>query len=179
MMTRLRLCLFLLLGAVAPLRAETAPILWDRVSIAPMKTSIYVGTVTLVPGVFVREGSTLAATYEAKVFPWFFWGEHGRITITLTEADPMSLIRICCQLPYRADGKTDPIARTVMETYVTRMTHEKYASTYHKVVNSLRTMFHAKPNSTTLLNFVALVKWVSPDAATKLCADVGMPEPTH
>jgi hypothetical protein len=99
--------------------------------------------------------------------------------ITLIEADPMSLIRICCQLPYRADGKTDPIARTVMETYVTRLAHEKYAGTYHKVVNSLRTMFHAKPDSPTLLNFVALVKWVSPDTATRLCADVGMPQPTH
>ena len=99
--------------------------------------------------------------------------------ITLTEADPMSLIKIFCQLPFRADGKTDPIARTVMETYVTRLTHEKYAGTYHKVVNSLRTMFHAKPDSPTLLNFVALVKWASPEGATKLCADVGMPEPTH
>jgi hypothetical protein len=99
--------------------------------------------------------------------------------ITLTECDPMSLIRVCCQLPYRADGKTDSIARTVMETYVTRLTHEKYASTYHKVVNSLRTMFHAKPDSPTLLNFVALVKWASPDAATRLCTDVGMSEPTH
>jgi len=99
--------------------------------------------------------------------------------ITLTEADPMSLIRIYCQLPYRADGKTDPIARTVLETYVTRLTHEKYAGTYHKIVNSLRTMFHAKPDSPTLLNFVALVRWASPDAATSLCADVGMPEPTH
>jgi hypothetical protein len=99
--------------------------------------------------------------------------------ITLIEADPMSLIRICCQLPFRADGKTDSIARTVLETYVTRLTHEKYASTYHKVVKSLRTMYHAKPDSPTLVNFVALVKWASPDAATKLCADVGMPEPTH
>jgi hypothetical protein len=99
--------------------------------------------------------------------------------ITLTEADPMSLIRIYCQLPYRADGKTDAIARTVMETYVTRLVHEKYVSTYHKIVNSLRTMFHAKPDSPTLLNFVALVKWASPEAATRLCADVGMPEPAH
>jgi hypothetical protein len=99
--------------------------------------------------------------------------------ITLTEADPMSLIRIFCQLPFRADGKTDPIARTVMETYVTRLTHEKYASTYHKVVNSLRNMFHAKPDSPTLLNFVALVKWAGPDAVNKLCADVGMPLPAH
>jgi len=99
--------------------------------------------------------------------------------ITLTEADPMSLIRIYCQLPYRADGKTDPIAHTVMETYVTRMMHEKYASTYHKIVNSLRTMFHAKPDSPALHNFVALVKWASPEAEARLCADVGMPEPTH
>jgi hypothetical protein len=98
--------------------------------------------------------------------------------ITLTEADPMSVIRICCQLPYRADGKTDPIARTVLETYMTRLTHEKYAGTYHKIVNSLRTIFHAKPDNPTLLNFMALVKWSCPDAATKLCADIGMPEPT-
>ena len=99
--------------------------------------------------------------------------------ITLTEADPMSLIRIFCQLPFRADGRTDPIARTVMETYVTRLTHEKYAATYHKIVNSLRNMFRAKPDSPTLLNFVALVKWAGPEAANKLCADVGMPVPTH
>jgi hypothetical protein len=99
--------------------------------------------------------------------------------ITLTEADPISLIRICCQLPYRADGKTDPIAHTVMETYVTRLTHEKYAGTYHKIVNSLRAMYRASPDSPTLLNFVAMVKWVSPDAATRLCADVGMPVAAH
>jgi hypothetical protein len=99
--------------------------------------------------------------------------------ITLIEADPMSLIRIFCQLPFKADGKTDPIARTVMESYVTRLTHEKYASTYHKVVNSLRNMFHAKPDSPTLLNFVSLVNWAVPDAVNKLCADVGMPVPAH
>jgi Txe/YoeB family toxin of Txe-Axe toxin-antitoxin module len=99
--------------------------------------------------------------------------------LTLTETDPMSLIKICCQLPFRADGKTDPIARTVMESYVTRLTHEKYAGTYHKIVNTLRTMFQAKPDSATLHNFVALVKWVSPEAAIRLCADVGMREPTE
>jgi hypothetical protein len=82
-------------------------------------------------------------------------------------------------LPFRADGKTDPIARTILETYVSRLMHEKYAGTYHKIVNSLRSIFHAKPDSPTLLNFLALVKWASPDAAPRLCADVGMPEPTH
>lgn len=95
--------------------------------------------------------------------------------ITLTEADPMTLIRIICHLPYLPDGKTDPIARTVLETYVTRLLHEKYAATYHKVLNSLRNMFRAKPDSPTLVTFVALVKWASPEAAARVSADIGMP----
>ena len=95
--------------------------------------------------------------------------------MTLTEADPISLIRVFCQLPYLADGRTDPVARAVMETYVTRLTHEKYAATYHKVVNSLKNMFKTKPDSPTLLNFVALVKWVDAAAAQKLGGDIGMP----
>ncbi len=95
MMPRLKLCSFLTLVAVASLRADTAPILtgWDHVSVAPMKTSIYVGTVTLVPGVFVRDGAVLATTYEAKVRPWFFWGEKGRIAITLAEAELANLAK--------------------------------------------------------------------------------------
>lgn len=94
--------------------------------------------------------------------------------ITLIEADVMTLIRTFCQLPYLADGSTDPIARAVMETYVTRLTHEKYAAAYAKVVNSLRNMFKAKPDSPTLLNFLALVRWVDGTAAAKLSADIGM-----
>ena len=93
MMSRLRLCLVLLLGAVAPLRAESVPILtgWDYICVGPMKTSIYIGSVTLTPGVFERKGSTLATTYEAKVRPWFFWSETGRISITLSDAVLASL----------------------------------------------------------------------------------------
>jgi hypothetical protein len=95
--------------------------------------------------------------------------------ITLTEADPISLIRVFCNLPYLPDGRTDPVARAVMETYVTRLTHEKYAATYNKVVNSLKNMFRANANSPTLLNFVALVKWVDAAAAQKMAVDVGLP----
>ena len=62
-----------------------------------------------------------------------------------------------------------------METYVTRLTHEKYAATYHKVVNSLKNMFRAKPDSPTLLNFLALVKWVDPEAEKRLSQDIGLP----
>jgi hypothetical protein len=95
--------------------------------------------------------------------------------LTLTESDPVSFIRIFCQMPYRSDGKTDPIAQTVMETYVTRLTHPKYAAIHQKVMNSLKNMFKANPNAPVLLNFVSLVKWVSPDAANKISADIGMP----
>ena len=95
--------------------------------------------------------------------------------IILMETDPISLIRIFCQLPYLTDGGTDPLARAVMETYVTRLTHEKYATTYHKVVTSLKNMFKAKPDSPTLQSFISLVKWVDADAARKLALDIGMP----
>ncbi len=97
--------------------------------------------------------------------------------MVLTEADPMMLIRIVCHLPYLPNGKTDPIARPVIETYVTRLLHEKYAATYQKVLRSLKSMYAAKPDSPTLLTFTALVKWASPEAAQKLCADIGMPAP--
>ncbi len=91
----LRLLLLSTLGAFVPLQAENAPILtgWDRISVAPMKTSIYVGSVTLTLGVFERQGSSLATTYAARVFPWFFWGETGRITITLSDADLARMAR--------------------------------------------------------------------------------------
>ena len=58
-----------------------------------MKTSIYVGSVTLTTGVFERQGSTLGTTYAAKVFPWFFWGETGKIMITLTDTDLANLAK--------------------------------------------------------------------------------------
>jgi hypothetical protein len=99
--------------------------------------------------------------------------------ITLIEVEPISLIRIFCQIPYLPDGSTDPIAHTVMETYVSRLTHEKYANTYSRIVTSLRNMFRANANSPTLHSFLSLVKWVDAEAANKLVADVGMQAPAH
>jgi hypothetical protein len=99
--------------------------------------------------------------------------------VALIEADVISFIRAFCHLPYLPDGSTDTIARPVMEAYVSRLMHEKYAATYHKVVTSLKNMFKAKPDSPTLVNFVALVKWVDAAAANKLSADIGMTAPIH
>jgi hypothetical protein len=120
------------------------------------------------------EATAVAAAIRERLNAKYDADEIRQSWVTLTEADPMALIKIFCQLPYLANGKTDSIARTVMEAYVSRLTHEKYAATYHKVVNSLKTIYHAKPDSPSFLNFIALVRWASPEAATRLCADVGV-----
>ena len=79
----------------------------------------------------------------------------------MTEADPISLIRVFCQLRLFAGRQHGlEVARALMESYVTRLTHEKYTTIYNKVANSLRNMHRANPNSPTLVNFLALVKWV-------------------
>jgi hypothetical protein len=125
---------------------------------------------------FVRRSdpAVIAAAMRDRLSTKYDADEIRQSWITLTESDPMSLIRVFCQLPYGANGRTESIARPVMETYVSRLTHEKYAGTYNKVVTSLRNMYAAKPDSPTLTNFTALIRWVDPEAAAKLCADVGM-----
>lgn len=87
--------LLLILGAAVILRADTTKMIgaWDSVSVAPAKTSIYVGSVRLTTSEFRREGDKFVATYEAKVRPWFFWSENGKITITLPLAELQRLAR--------------------------------------------------------------------------------------
>jgi len=119
--------------------------------------------------------SVIATAIRDRLHAKYDGDEVKQSWITFVETEPISFIRAFCQLPYLADGRTDPIARAVLESYVTRLTHEKYAATYAKVVNSLKNMFKAKPDSPTLLNFVALVKWVDADAARKISADIGLP----
>jgi len=95
--------------------------------------------------------------------------------LVLIQAEPMALVRIFCLLPYLPDGQTDPIAQAVMESYVSRLMHEKYADTYNKVVGALKNLFKVKPDSPALVNFISLVKWVNAEAALKLSQDIGMP----
>ena len=84
-----RLCLGFMLAAVGVLRAEpgTATVEWGTVAIESMKTSIYIGNVTLTTSEFTRNGEHYTATYDARVWPWAFWNETGRITIKLPVAD--------------------------------------------------------------------------------------------
>jgi len=151
--------------APAPLPPETErQMAWERIKDLIRRRAE--------PGVIaaaVRD--RLQARYDAE--------EVRQSWLTLLEAEVMTLIRVICQLPYRADGTTDPLARPILESYINRLLHEKYAAVYHKVVNSLRHVFHAKPDSPTLLNFLALAGWVNPAAAEQLRRDIGMPPAGH
>lgn len=95
MMLRAILCSLLLFTTVTSARADTSQQIgdWDSVTMEAVKTSIYVGTVRLSTGVFQRDGDTFSTTYEAKVWPWFFWSETGRIVITLPRAGLEKLAR--------------------------------------------------------------------------------------
>jgi hypothetical protein len=95
--------------------------------------------------------------------------------LILAESEPMTLVRVFCLLPYLPDGQTDPIARAILESYATRLTHEKYAVIYGKVIGALKNLFKVKADSPALVNFIALVKWVDPASADKIAKDIGMP----
>ena len=94
--------------------------------------------------------------------------------LVLTEADAMVFVRVFCLFPYLPDGQADPLARPILETFVTRLTHEKYAAVYTKTVHALKNLFKVKADSPALVNFIALVRWVDAPAAEKISKDVGL-----
>lgn len=94
---RTLLCV-VLLGAVCGLGAqETAPNAyrpaWGRVDIPPVKTSIYIGSVTLTMTPLLRQGDGYDCTYAAKVFPFFFENENGKLRIDMSHEQLAKLER--------------------------------------------------------------------------------------
>ncbi len=78
-------------GASAPLPAASAPA-WSpshfaRVDVAPTRTSIYIGTVSMTMPTLERRDGRYETTYVAKVFPYFFYNEQGTLTIDLAETE--------------------------------------------------------------------------------------------
>lgn len=70
------------LGGAAP---EDA---WRKVTIEPAWTSIYVGTVSLRLPDFTRNAAgEYESTYTARVLPWFFQNETGRLVIRASDDD--------------------------------------------------------------------------------------------
>lgn len=66
--------------ALAPLAS------FDRVVVAPTKTSIYIGTVAMITPPMVRKNGVYETTYQAKVFPYFFSSEAGTLSVEITDA---------------------------------------------------------------------------------------------
>lgn len=117
----------------------------------------------------------IAAAIRARLHAKYDADEVKDSWLILTGSDAHAFIRIFCLLPYLPDGTADPVARPILETYVQRLMHEKYADVHSKVANALRNMFKVKPDSPALLNFLNLVKWIDAEAAARLIKEIGMP----
>ena len=74
------------LGLVLTARGDEAPLSrFDRVDIATTKTSVYVGSVTMTMPTFTRKNGVYESTYAAKVFPYFFYNEKGKLLIEVSD----------------------------------------------------------------------------------------------
>lgn len=66
---------------------------YETVRVDTVKTSIYVGNVTLTTTPLRAEGDRYVGDYRAKVFPYFFSNEHGHLWIAFNEEDFARLAR--------------------------------------------------------------------------------------
>jgi hypothetical protein len=73
--------------------AEASPAGFQHVAIAPAKTSIYIGTVAMTMPTFARAGERYESRYVAKVFPFFFYNEAGRLAIDVSDEQLAALAR--------------------------------------------------------------------------------------
>ena len=75
-------------------RGEPAPLSrYATVAVGPARTSIYIGSVSLTMPVFTRQAGSYATTYVAKVFPYFFYNEKGKLWIDFSDDDLRRLER--------------------------------------------------------------------------------------
>jgi hypothetical protein len=82
------------LGLALAVGAAEAPLgTFDRVTIAPTNTSIYIGTVAMTMPAFERNNGVYHSSYVAKVFPYFFSNEKGALAITLSDESLRKLER--------------------------------------------------------------------------------------
>jgi len=63
--------------------AEDSLARFNVIAIRPTTASIYIATVTMTMPPFVRQDTVFSSTYSARVFPYFFWNESGRIWIVV------------------------------------------------------------------------------------------------
>ncbi len=96
---------------------------YRRVEVAPTKTSIYVGTVSLALPPLERRKGEYTTTYEASVFPFFFYNETGRLWIECSDEQLRRLERgervAFRGRVQRADGSEHRVEGTVTPADVT------------------------------------------------------------
>jgi len=63
------------------------PAVYAEVNVAPTRTSIYIGSVSLTMPTFQRDGLAFRSSYVCKVFPYFFYNERGTLFIDVPDAD--------------------------------------------------------------------------------------------
>ena len=82
-MFRRPLCVALAVAALALVaRAGDGSLArYDHVVVDPAKSSIYVGSVTMSFAPATRKNATYESDYTAKVFPYFFLSEKGKLTL--------------------------------------------------------------------------------------------------
>jgi hypothetical protein len=89
-MARFASVLFVAAGLLASARgapgSDRPAEAYARVDIAPAKTSIYIGTVSMTMPAFTRAAGTYTSTYVAKVFPFFFSNESGQLSVEISDA---------------------------------------------------------------------------------------------
>ena len=78
---------FAVLAVSTPLSAAPELSQYSVVEIDPVKTSIYIGSVTMSLTPFLRREARFTATYSATVFPYFFYNEQGKISIDIPDQD--------------------------------------------------------------------------------------------
>ena len=83
----------LAVGASFSRAAETDLARYGTAEIAPARTSIYIGSVSMTFPVFIRKGGTYWSTYSARVFPYFFYNEHGHLSIDVSDDQLRQLAR--------------------------------------------------------------------------------------
>jgi len=71
----------------AAVASSPTPAVYSEVNVAPTRTSIYIGTVSLTMPTFRRDGLSFRSTYICKVFPYFFYNEKGTLFIDVPDAD--------------------------------------------------------------------------------------------
>jgi hypothetical protein len=118
---------------------------FDKVDISPTTASLYIATVTMTMPPFSRREAVFSSTYSARVFPYFFWSESGRIWI---EVPREKLRRAALGEPVdftghgvnesgderRVEGRATPTGpssgRILVRVYVTKRIHLSFDTTY-------------------------------------------------